>query len=295
MAKNWNNGRIVADKVVRATGAAGQSIAAGGIPDIASNIPKNVKDIGQKVFSGIEGASGNFMSALRGKNLPGQITSGPTATASFSSANVEEKDWRVSLSLPAGVVAYNESELLEPLKSTGNRMVFPFTPTIIIQHSANYNSSAPIHNNYPFFSYQNSQVNELVITGQFFVQNSLEAKYWTSCLHYLRSVTKMDFGEGSNPGAPPPIVKLNGYGDYVFNNVPVIITTFTVDMPNEVDYIATGINSETGNPADSRNISWAPAESQFSVSVQPIYSRSKQTVFNYDNFIKGNDIGQGYI
>ena len=283
--------------IKNASGAPGQSANTGNIPFSMDNLPGPVKDVGQKIFNGIGGGAKNFMSGLRGANLPfGKGAGGgdlQASKATFSGANVEEKDWRVSLSMP-NIDGFAESEILAPLASTGNKFVFPYTPTIILQHSANYSNVAPIHNNYPFFAYQNSQVNELVIVGQFYVQNALEARYWVAALHYLRSVTKMDFGTNGS-GNPPPIVKLNGYGDYVFNDLPGIITTFTVDMPNEVDYIATGIDSQTGDPAGSKYISWAPAESQFSVSVQPIYSRKKVSEFNYGSFVKGELIDKGYI
>ena len=73
-------------------------------------------------------------------------------------------------------------------------------------------------------------------------------------------------------------------------------------MPNEVDYISTSFVG--GPPATGPDdipsegdikYSWAPAESQFSITVQPIYSREKQTQFNYQNFINGANLGQGYI
>ena len=279
-------------------GAAGQSPAAGSIPDVIRNIGQDIgqgiKDIGQSIFGG-GGDSKNFMSAVRSKNLTGPFTTPSTSSpsATFTGGDVEEKDWRVSLSLPTSPSGYTSSPMLSFLSLTNNKMVFPYTPTILLQHSANYQQVAPLHNNYPYVAYQNSNVNEIVITGQFYVQNELDAQYWIACLHYLRSVTKMDFGVNSETGAPPPIVKLNGYGDYVFNNVPVVITTFTVDMPNEVDYIATGIKGQTLSAASE--YAWAPAESQFSVSCQPIYSRHKQSIFNYNDFIKGSNIGQGYI
>jgi hypothetical protein len=282
-------------------GTTGQNPAAGGFPDIAGDISNfasgvvgGIKDIGQDIFGGGDDSKG-FMSALRGKNLPGKGNNftASKSPASFTSGDVEEKDWRVSLSLPSTPSAYKNSPMFSYLALTNNKMVFPFTPTILLQHSANYQSVAPLHNNYPYFAYENSNVNEIVITGQFYVQNELDAQYWTACLHFLRSVTKMDFGAFAETGAPPPICKLNGYGDYVFNNVPVVITTFTVDMPSEVDYIATGIKGKTLNAADE--YSWAPSESQFSVSLQPVYSRSKQSIFNYNMFVKGYDIGRGYI
>lgn len=284
-------------------GTAGQNPAAGGFPKLINQFASGVegaaqglaKGISQDVFKGVAGAA-NFMSAIRSKNIPGLAGgSSPTnTTASFSGGNVEEKDWRVSLSVPSQLPDYSQalSQMLAPLASTKNRMIFPYTPTILIQHSANYTNTAPLHNNYPYFAYQNSQVAEIVITGQFYCQNELDAAYWTACLHYLRSITKMDYGVFGT-GQPPPIVKLNGYGDYVFNNVPVIITTFTVDMPNEVDYIATGIKGNTLSTASE--YSWAPAESQFSVSCQPIYSREKQSQFSYRMFTSGYDIGRGYI
>lgn len=293
----FRNGKISPEYIVKkATDVAGQIPETGQIPDIANAIPGPIKDIGQGIFNGLSAGGKNFMSSIRGANLP--FGANPAddlqaSKASFATQNVEEKDWRVSLSLP-DTPAFNYSKMLEPLKSTGNRFVFPYTPTIIIQHSANYSNVAPIHNNYPFFAYQNSQVNELVIVGQFYVQNALEARYWTAALHYLRSITKMDFGDFGS-GEPPPIVKLNGYGDYVFNDLSCIVTTFTVDMPTEVDYIATGVKSPTGDPADSEYISWAPSESQFSISVQPIYSRKKQAEFHYNSFIHGFLIDKGYV
>ena len=281
-------------------GTAGQSPNAQGIPEtfrnIGQGISNGIKDIGQSIFGGGSDAL-NFMSNLRSKNLKGPFTNTPynsqSASAKFSGGNPEEKDWRVSLSLPSTPSGFTNSPMLSFLALTNNKMVFPYTPTILLQHSANYQAVTPLHNNYPFFAYQNSNVNEIVITGQFYCQNELDAQYWVACLHYLRSVTKMDFGANAETGAPPPIVKLNGYGDFVFNNVPVIITTFSVDMPNEVDYIATGIKGQTMSAASE--FSWAPSESQFSVSCQPIYSRDKQSKFSYNDFIKGNNIGQGYI
>jgi hypothetical protein len=282
-----------------ASPAPGQSTASfNSVSEAIDALPGPVKDIGQNLFNGLGSGGKNFMSAMRGGNLPfnlgGKAPSElKSSKATFSGANVEEKDWRVSLSVP-NHPSFATSDILEPLASTGNRFVFPYTPTIILQHSANYSNVSPIHNNYPFFAYQNSQVNELVIVGQFYVQNALEARYWVAALHYLRSITKMDFGMFGT-GEPPRIVKLNGYGDFVFNDLSCVVTTFTVDMPNEVDYIATGLGNTNGDPAGSKHISWAPAESQFSVSVQPIYSRKKVSEFVYGSFVRGDMIDKGYI
>lgn len=282
------------------TNASGQNTASGNVPDFLSGGVDKVKDIGQKIFSGVGDTAENFMSNIRGKNLPGKATEiSSKETAYWGYGDIEDRDWRVSLSMPEHS-AYKQSPLMEPLRQTGGRMVFPYTPTIILSHSANYNQIQPIHNNYPFFAYNNSQVDQLVITGQFYCQNAIEARYWIGCLQYLRSVTKMSYGddtfEKSNVGAPPPIVKLNGYGDYVFKNVPVLITQFTVDLPNEVDYLGTGFAGEdVDEEGGHMDVTWAPAESQFTVTCQPVYSRSKVQKFDYSTFVQGSDISKGYI
>ena len=297
------------------TSANGQSSSSSNAPSFISSIKSGATDIAQDIYSGVGEFAENLASNFRGKNLPGKATEfgvDSAGTAFWGYGDLEGKDWRVSLSMPSSA-SFKNSKLLKPLSHTGDRMVFPYTPTIILSHTANYNQVQPIHNNYPFFAYQNSSVDQLVITGQFYNQNSIEAQYWIACLHYLRSVTKMDYGTGPNAGTPPPIVKLNGYGDYVFKDTPVIITNFTVDMPTEVDYIATGI-SQTGSnfneprpgpigqndatiqqQAEDGKITWAPAESQFTVTCQPIYSRDKVEKFNYKSFVNGDGITGGYL
>jgi len=199
----------------------------------------------------------------------------------------EETDWRVKLSIPP-TAEYQDSSLLNPLKET-NGFVFPYTPTVYIQHSARYNSVDPTHSNYPFPVYANSSVDQFSISGEFTVENPREAEYWIGAVHYLKSVTKMSYGESSTQGAPPPVVKLNGYGDYVFKDVPVVIVNFTVNLEPDVDYIKAKIGP---------NGSWAPTKSLITVTLQPAYSRDKVNKFSLDKFVSGGyltDINGGYL
>ena len=210
----------------------------------------------------------------------------------------DEKDWRLRLSLPKVFRdnAQNPSDLLAPLNKT-NGLVFPFTPTVLVSQSANYQSIQPVHTNYPYYSYQNSQVDQMTITADFFVQNAAEARYWVACIHYLRSVTKMNFGVDEDAGQPPPVVRLNGYGDFVFNNVPVIVNSFQFDMPKDVDYISTAVGAVTPPATDfdtsTTPTGWAPATSIVTVAVTPQYSRTKQSQFSLNDFIKDGYIGKG--
>lgn len=222
---------------------------------------------------------------------------GGSATAQF--ANAGPIDWRVKLSLPTSSAFSKSAAILAPMtgaNGTGG-LVFPFTPSIQISHSSNYNAIDPVHSNYQFLSYENSKVDAINISGQFYCEDAVEARYWVAAVHYLRSVTKMHFGESSDAGAPPPVVKLSGYGDYVFNNVPVVVKTFTVDLPQDVDYIATGLSGGDTGSATATKISYAPVKSTINVTVQPIYSREDVRKFSLDSFVEGKYVfnGKGFI
>ena len=195
-----------------------------------------------------------------------------------------EADWRVKLSVPSTMAS---SPLLNPLKET-NGLVFPYTPQIMMQHDASYNQISPVHSNYPYFAYQNSDPKAMVISGHFLIENALEGEYWIAVVHYLRSITKMAYGVTSNQGSPPPLVKLTGYGDYVLPDVPVVVTNFTVTLEPDVDYMKVPIGKQG---------SWVPISSIISVTCQPIYSRRKVARFSLDNFVNGSSLydGDGFI
>ena len=229
-----------------------------------------------------------------GKLLRGGPSSDPLK-ADFASASIKEdegNDWRVKLSIPK-IITNKDNKAFAPLNKTGG-LCFPYTPTILMSHSANYNTLQPVHTNYPFQIYENSQADDIVITGEFPVESPDDAKYWIGAIHYLRTVTKMFYGETSaNAGSPPPMVRLNGYGDYIFNNVPVVIANFTVDLPADVDYIATALEGADIEGATS----WVPTNSQISVTLKPTFSRRRTSEFNLQKFVNGDYISgsEGFI
>lgn len=257
--------------------------------------------------------SGNIGALLRSRNLPtGGETGQKLSVTNATFHQGAQRDWRVRLSLPA---SYESSQIIAPLKVT-NGFIFPFTPQITVQHSASYQAMTPVHNNYPFFSYENSKPEAISISGDFYVEDSSEAQYWVAAVHYLRSVTKMAYGATANAGSPPPVIKLNGYGDYVFKDVPVVVTSFSVDLPKDVDYIAAGLSSDTpqnvleslssfmgppkalsGVMPTAQGVCWVPVRSTISVTVQPLYSREQVRQFSLDAFVNGEYVfnGTGYV
>lgn len=245
-----------------------------------------VGGVGKQVVENVAEATG-FGKLLRSVNLPqfGMPNAGGYVEAAWGSEAVD--DWRVRLSIPSN---FNLPAPLQAKLAETNGMIFPYTPQIILQHSASYGSLSPTHNNYTFPTYQHSQVDTIQITGEFYIENADEGIYWIAAIHYLRSVTKMAYGNSSFQGSPPPVVRLNGYGDFVLKNVPVVVTVFNVDLPTDVDYIHVPNIGPQGT--------WVPTRSQVSVSLQTAYSRRSVQQFSLDKFIAGgyaNSNGIGFI
>lgn len=178
--------------------------------------------------------TGNVLSAIRSITLPQAGEVGglfKNASASFGTT-----DWRVQVSVPP-IPAFTSSPALAPLKNAGGA-IFPYTPTLRISNSANYESMKPLHQNFGFQSFVNSQADAIQIQAPFYVEDAVQGAYWIAMVHFFRSMTKMFSGEDSLGGNPPPIAYFNAYGEYVFKNVPVVVTAFSVELNNDSDYIA---------------------------------------------------------
>ena len=271
----------------------------GGVGDALSSVTdtvlSTVENVGGSVFSLLNSSVGNnpnrLISAYRAQGIPAGAESNNSYTpvAAQFSTDPKDKDWRVRISCDLFVT--NGNLALEPLLQTDG-LVFPYLPTITMSHTANYETINTTHTNYPFYAYKNSQVDEITISGQFTVSDVDEGKYWLAAVHFLRTVTKMFFGQGPNLGNPPPICVLNGYGDFVYNNVPVVVKNFTVQLDKEVDYIAVNMGVTAGGKSNA-NISYVPVSSTISVTLMPVYSREKIKTFNLTAFSEGQLISPG--
>lgn len=168
------------------------------------------------------------------------------ATKQASTNFKQTSDWRVKLSLGPGAdylykVPAGEAGILNPLQNTGG-VIFPYTPSIQINYGANYESPDVAQTNYKIYQYKNSTVDNIQITCDFTAQDTTEAEYLMAVIHFLRSVTKMFYGQDQLPrnGTPPPLCYLSGLGAFQFDNHPLVITNFTYTLPNDVDYIRAG-------------------------------------------------------
>ena len=286
--------------------------------------------IGQAVNSSLLGSVGLSQASTR-QNVAQQYAYSnkslvPMPKFVYPDANT---DWRVRLSLaPNSPFFYNDANnaLLAPLRTeisgaggggdnsitslfggsaaTGAKrigVVFPYLPQVSMSHTANYEPQKLVHNNYTQYFYQNSEVGAITIAGEFTVQNVNEGQYLLAALYFFRSVTKMFFGVDQSAGLPPPILYLNGYGQYYLPNVPVVVTSFAHVMPAEVDYMdipEPGLMAYNPQLSNARlNSTRLPTNSTITLTVQPVYSRVAQSQsFNLSDFANGaliNAVGLG--
>lgn len=258
-----------------------------------------------------------------------------TTTNKFGSTDESGNDWRVRISInPNSKILYWDPNavppvagLVAPLKNTDG-FIFPYVPSVTVSHSATYSTVPLTHSNYAQYFYESSQVTAISISGDFTVQNTEEGKYFLAGLYYFRALTKMFYGfSGNYQGSPPPIVYLDGYGQHYLPHVPCVITNFSHTMPSDVDYIevatpqsvkqktesnrtpggtmgsitlpAVARTSATGSEITTQEVLSAfnrvPTSSTFSLTLQPIYSRTQAVNFDYSQFARGALISEnGY-
>ena len=148
-------------------------------------------------------------------------------------------DWRVKLRLaPQATYLYQAPDpgILAPLTETDG-IIFPYTPSIDIQYRAEYNAYSPTHSNYQHFFYQGSSVATVQLNADFTAQDTVEAEYLLAVIHFLKSASKMFYGQDAQRGSPPPLLYLTGLGEYQFNESPCVISEFNYNLPPDVNYI----------------------------------------------------------
>jgi len=231
-------------------------------------------------LSAAAGQLNNLLSLTRGKNIPSGGELFKTTGAAATVTPVNSEDWRVRIRAPIDTLFPN-NKIFEPLTAT-NGLIWPYMPTIKINTKANYKQENPTHNNFAYQFYQNSNVEAINIDGEFSVQNQKDGLYWIAATMFLRTATKMFYGQGDFAGNPPIICTLSGYGTQVFNDVPVVITSFSVDLKDDVNYIKVDVN---GSPT------WVPAMSTISVTLAPMYNRQVMRSFSLQRFAAGGQVG----
>jgi len=234
------------------------------------------------------------------RTVPG-VPPGAEKPAFFPSVNVFDKkgnkigkDLRVKLRVPRKYL----DGMAEPL-SLHQGILFPYTPQINYELKADYGSSAPVHTNFTIYFYQRSSIGPINIVGKFTVENENDAIILAATIHCLKSLTRMRFGGAKagdiDSGAPPPVCRLDGHGDSILDNVPVVLQNFRIELPDNVDYftLRTNYNQFAGQNGDY--VTSFPTVSTINLTCLPIYSRNEMQNFSVTKYLNGAFKGQGII
>jgi hypothetical protein len=197
------------------------------------------------------------------------------------------KDMRVKIRVPANYLVGKAARLKQL-----NGVIFPYTPSVGYEYKADYTSSNPLHSNFTVNFYQRSSISAIAISGKFTVETPKDAELYIATLHLLRSLTKMRSGgaKGGDPdsGAPPPVCRLDAYGEDMLTNVPVAITSVRVELPDAVDYY-THQDAEGGMNA-------VPVISTIAINCLPMFSRREMQQFNVTGYLSNSQFRkQGYM
>jgi hypothetical protein len=254
--------------------------------DDLSNFLNSGTSIASEISTGLSGliptsvnSSGlvnNILSSNNGSLGSSNQTNSPTASSSAAA------DFRIKLSYLAGSNKTYPG-ILAPLQAT-NGMLFPYTPSISWSHEVDYEQMTMTHANTNYEAYARTRNISFSISGKFTVQNQTEGLYALAAIHFLRSCTKMYFGEtdasAGKAGIPPPILELNGYGTYMFNHIHCFIRSQNLSFDENAQMV--NIKASNGNVL-------LPAVFTVTVTLQTqTTARAQRKDFSLDKFISGN-------
>lgn len=175
-----------------------------------------------------------------------------------------------------------------PLRRTGG-IVFPYTPVISLAQQVEYSSYEVVHTNYQQNSYSKTRNPQIQVTGTFVSQTPDEALYTIGVMHFLRVITKMNWGRADpDAGTPPPVLEFSAYGDYNFRRVPVVVGSFNFIYEDSTDYIEVV-------PANADGAVQIPTIITIAIDLLPQYSPGKQNQFDLRQFANGDGYRAGFI
>lgn len=185
-------------------------------------------------------------------------------------------------------------------------IIFPYTPQISYENTAEYASQNLTHSNYTTYSYKSSRISGINLQAKFTVQSDADADYYLMVQHLLRALIKMRTGQSLFAGSPPPVCRLKAYGANMLDEVPVVVSSFRIELPAEVDYYtsnqSTGLSrgeAATDSAGFKRfeSANMIPTVSTIQMTLLPMYSRNEMLQYDVDKWLNDEQTfkGKGYL
>jgi hypothetical protein len=179
---------------------------------------------------------------------------------------------------------------LKPLEES-NGIVWQYTPTIFMSGSAEYNEALMQGMNYPINTFISSRPPDIPITADFSANDIYEARYLLAVMTFLKICTKAAFGDDAvargRAGTPPPVLLFEYLGDHGFNKVPVVVTNWSMQLPDNVDYVPVVVGDKT---------TYVPTLTNIMINLKPQYTPHKlRRKFSVEAVTNGIAYKDGFI
>lgn len=208
----------------------------------------------------------------------------------------ESTDWRATLRPKKGGETQfyqkfgDKDYLLRPIEETGG-LKWQYTPSLMLQGQTNYNQAHYQGMNYQINTFNNSTPPMLPVANDWTANDIYEARYLLAVFAFLRICGKGFYGDkavvSGNFGGPPPVLLFDYLGDHMFNKVPVVVTSYNIALPEEVDYVPVKVND---------TVSYVPTRCNIMVNMEPTYTPQKlRRKFNLEALTSGEGYMDGFI
>ena len=119
-----------------------------------------------------------------------------------------------------------------------DKLEFMYTPQIEYSHDVKYEAYNLVHTNYQPYAFSRSENPSLSLNCKFSAHTKDHFMHCEKAIRFLRTYSKMNYGRNDlQRGQPPRILRLFAYGEKMFNDVPVVISKFSMTFPEDCDYV----------------------------------------------------------
>ena len=182
---------------------------------------------------------------------------------------------------------------LQSMLSNTGGIIFPYTPSIDTNYHVNYETTEIPQSNSQYNAYKNSPPPSISVSAKFTANTKEDTAYMLSVIWFLQALTKCDIGNGSvyykkdsigGGGLPPPVLYFNAYHQ-LMENIPVVISSFNIKYPDDIDYVNIIIDMEDLNESFFDSVYDAISSKTTPTGEKTYQGNDKWTVGNYESIL----------
>lgn len=298
------------DKVTNALNSKLNNLAGEAMRNIDNPIAREgVQNLVDTFLPGFGGGTPDYRDANAYRALvENYVTStaeqGILASSAVPSADTklqQKTDWRARLRPKNGGAEqfYNAiaggDYLMRPIKESGG-LVWQYTPTLFLNGGAVYDQQEAQGSNYSINTYVQSKMPILPVSADFTANDDYEARYMLALMTFIKVATKSYYGDAAvadkKYGTPPPVLIFEYLGEHGFNKVPVVVSNYSIQYPDDVDYVPVRTNIANGDT----HVTYVPTRSSVTIDLLPTYTPHKlRKRFDLDDISSGRNYKDGFI